>query len=234
MTSGDRSTALTALARTGFSQLTEADTLLGELEESVGVDRADAMQLAQRVADPDRALRAVLQVARRDAGAVRRTVADAGAWRALWDIVGPPTASRSSTSGIPTSSCTCRGGSDPARRADHARGAAGIRGRRRRLRSRRDGCRLGGPAGEVPATARPDRSVRPRPGRPGGRHRRGLLIARRPRGAALEASLSVARARVAGRGPGASPASRWRRRASRSSRWARPARASSTTSATST
>ncbi len=108
MTSGDRSTALTALARTGFSQLTEADTLLGELEESVGVDRADAMQLAQRVADPDRALRAILQVARRDVAAVRTAAADAGAWRALWDIVGPPTVSPSSTSGIPMRSRTCR------------------------------------------------------------------------------------------------------------------------------
>ncbi len=46
------------------------------------------MQLAQRVADPDRALRAILQVARRDVAAVRTAAADAGAWRALWDIVG--------------------------------------------------------------------------------------------------------------------------------------------------
>lgn len=88
MTSGDRSTALTALARTGFSRLAEADSLLGELEESVGVGRADAMQLAQRVADPDRALLSILQVARRDRDAVRTTAADAGAWRALWDLAG--------------------------------------------------------------------------------------------------------------------------------------------------
>lgn len=88
VTSGDRSTALTALARIGFSHLAEADAALGELEQLTGTDRADAMALAQRVADPDRALAAIVQISRRDAACVRRAAADAGAWRALWDIVG--------------------------------------------------------------------------------------------------------------------------------------------------
>lgn len=88
VTSGDRSTALTALARIGFSHLAEADAALGELEQLTGTDRADAMALAQRVADPDRALAAIVQIARRDAACVGRAAADAGAWRTLWDIVG--------------------------------------------------------------------------------------------------------------------------------------------------
>ncbi|MDF2045253.1 bifunctional [glutamine synthetase] adenylyltransferase/[glutamine synthetase]-adenylyl-L-tyrosine phosphorylase [Microbacterium sp. Kw_RZR3] len=88
MMSGDRSTALTALARIGFSRLAEADALLGELDELVGVERTDATALAQRVADPDRALSAIVQIARRNTDAVRACAADAGAWRALWDIVG--------------------------------------------------------------------------------------------------------------------------------------------------
>ncbi|MDF2993487.1 MAG: glutamine synthetase adenylyltransferase [Microbacterium sp.] len=86
--SGDRSTALTALARIGFSRLSEADALLGELGDLVGVSREDATALAQRVADPDRALSAIVQIARRNTDAVRSCAADAGAWRALWDIVG--------------------------------------------------------------------------------------------------------------------------------------------------
>ncbi|MCT2085852.1 bifunctional [glutamine synthetase] adenylyltransferase/[glutamine synthetase]-adenylyl-L-tyrosine phosphorylase [Microbacterium enclense] len=88
MISGDRSTALTALARIGFSRLAEADACLGELEELTGAGRGDAMALAQRVADPDRALSALVQIARRDPSAVRAASADAGTWRALWDIVG--------------------------------------------------------------------------------------------------------------------------------------------------
>ncbi|WZH36431.1 MAG: bifunctional [glutamine synthetase] adenylyltransferase/[glutamine synthetase]-adenylyl-L-tyrosine phosphorylase [Microbacterium enclense] len=86
--SGDRSTALTALARIGFSRLSEADALLGELGDLVGVSREDATALVQRVADPDRALSAIVQIARRNTDAVRTCAADAGAWRALWDIVG--------------------------------------------------------------------------------------------------------------------------------------------------
>ena len=88
MTSGDRSTALTALARTGFSRLAEADAGLGELAQLTGAERADAMALAQRVADPDRALAALVQIARRDPAAIRAAAGDAGTWRALWDIVG--------------------------------------------------------------------------------------------------------------------------------------------------
>jgi len=88
MTSGDRSTALTALARIGFSRLSEADALLGELTDLVGVSREDAAALAQRVADPDRALSAIVQIARRNRDAARSCAADGGAWRALWDIVG--------------------------------------------------------------------------------------------------------------------------------------------------
>lgn len=88
MISGDRSMSLTALARTGFSRLAEADAMLDELERLVGTGRDEATALAQRVASPDHALSAIVQVARRDPDAVRAAAADAGAWRALWDLTG--------------------------------------------------------------------------------------------------------------------------------------------------
>ncbi len=227
MTSGDRSTALTALARTGFSQLTEADTLLGELEESVGVDRADAMQLAQRVADPDRALRAILQVARRDVAAVRTAAADPGAWRALWDIVGasdgfaefylrhPDEIAHLSGAGLtlpdePTmrAELLASVGDDDGFAADATDAAwVALRVRYRRLLARIAAYDLGqdDPAAAIDVVSSSLADLA---------------------GAALEASLSVARSRVSGAGPGAFRVSRSRRPGSPSSRWARPARAS--------
>ncbi len=206
MTSGDRTTALTALARTGFSQLTEADTLLGELEESVGVDRADAMRLAQRVADPDRALRAILQVARRDVAAVRAAAADAGAWRALWDIVGasdgfaefylrhPDELVHLSGAGLtlpdePTmrTELLASVGDDEGFAADATDAAwVALRVRYRRLLARIAAYDLGqdDPAGAIDVVSSSLADLA---------------------GAALEASLSVARSRVSGAGPGAFP-----------------------------
>jgi len=226
MTSSDRSTALTALARTGFSRLAEADTLLGELEESVGTSREDAMHLAQRVADPDRALLSILQVARRDPAAVRAAAGDAGAWRALWDLVGasdgfaefylrhPDELAHLSGAGLTlpdeqamrTELLASVG--DVEGFATDASDAAwvALRVRYRRLLARIAAYDLGqdDPAGAIDAVAASLADLA---------------------GAALEASLSVARARVGGSGPGTF-ANRSRRHASRSSPWARPAPAS--------
>jgi len=206
MTSGDRSTALTALARTGFARLSSADAMLHELEQVVGTPRADAMALAQRVADPDHALASILQVARRDGDAVRAAAQDAGAWRALWDLAGasdgfaefflrhPDELAHLTGVGLSLpDELTMRAEllasvGDVDGFASDASDAAwvALRVRYRRLLARIAAFDLGqdDPASvvDVVAAALADLA-----------------------GAALEASLSVARARVAGIGPGAFP-----------------------------
>ena len=204
--SGDRSTALTALARIGFSRLAEADTALGELEQLTGVERADAMALAQRVADPDRALAGIVQIARRAEGAVRAAAADAGSWRALWDIVGasdgfaefylrhPDEIAHLAGSGLTVpdeqtmrSELLASVGDDEGFATDASDAAwAALRVRYRRLLARIAAYDLGqdDPASaiDIVSAALADLA-----------------------GAALEASLSVARARVSGTGPAAFP-----------------------------
>lgn len=88
MTSGDRSSSLTALARRGFGRLSEADAELTELETLVGIPRAELADDASRGADPDEALSAVTRIARRDAGAVAELHGDPAAWRSLWSLLG--------------------------------------------------------------------------------------------------------------------------------------------------
>ncbi|MGP3536626.1 bifunctional [glutamine synthetase] adenylyltransferase/[glutamine synthetase]-adenylyl-L-tyrosine phosphorylase [Microbacterium sp. RD1] len=88
MSSGERSTGLTALARSGFARLGEADELLTELAGLVPAGREQLTQAASLGADPDDALGAVVRIARRDADAVAALLADAAGWRALWRLVG--------------------------------------------------------------------------------------------------------------------------------------------------
>jgi glutamate-ammonia-ligase adenylyltransferase len=204
--SGDRSTALTALARTGFSRLAEADAGLGELEQLTGAERADAMELAHRVADPDRALSALVQIARRDAGAVRAAASNPGTWRALWDIVGasdgfaefylrhPDEIAHLAGAGLTVpdeqsmrAELRASVGDDAGFATDASDAAwVALRVRYRRLLARIAAYDLGqdDPAGaiDVVSAALADLA-----------------------GAALEASLSVARARVTGSGPGTFP-----------------------------
>ena len=61
----DDSVSLSALARLGFDELVEARTALAELAELVGKDRASLLAGAD-AADPDAAVRGMLRVARRD------------------------------------------------------------------------------------------------------------------------------------------------------------------------
>ncbi|MCC4248925.1 MULTISPECIES: bifunctional [glutamine synthetase] adenylyltransferase/[glutamine synthetase]-adenylyl-L-tyrosine phosphorylase [Microbacterium] len=206
MTSGDRSTALTALARTGFSRLAEADACLGELEHLTGAERADAMELAHRVADPDRALAALVQIARRDADAVRAAAGDPGTWRALWDIVGasdgfaefylrhPGEIAHLAGAGLTVpdeqsmrAELLASVGDDDGFAADATDATwVALRVRYRRLLARIAAYDLGqrDPAGaiDIVSAALADLA-----------------------GAALEASLSVARSRVSGSGPGVFP-----------------------------
>jgi glutamate-ammonia-ligase adenylyltransferase len=206
VTSGDRSTALTALARTGFSRLAEADACLGELEHLTGAERADAMELAHRVADPDRALAALVQIARRDADAVRAAAGDPGTWRALWDIVGasdgfaefylrhPGEIAHLAGAGLTVpdeqsmrAELLASVGDDDGFAADATDATwVALRVRYRRLLARIAAYDLGqrDPAGaiDIVSAALADLA-----------------------GAALEASLSVARSRVSGSGPGVFP-----------------------------
>jgi glutamate-ammonia-ligase adenylyltransferase len=88
MSTNDRSSSLTGLARRGFSRLGEADALLDELAGFVGIDRDELITSASRVADPDEALAGLVRIARRDAAAVRTVSQDAASWASIWNLVG--------------------------------------------------------------------------------------------------------------------------------------------------
>ncbi|GAB2837759.1 bifunctional [glutamine synthetase] adenylyltransferase/[glutamine synthetase]-adenylyl-L-tyrosine phosphorylase [Microbacterium insulae] len=90
MSASERSSSLTHLARLGFSGLAEADALLGELELA-GIPRESAMSAAAVAADPDEAIGAVARLARRDEKALRALREDGQAWRALWALLGAST-----------------------------------------------------------------------------------------------------------------------------------------------
>lgn len=66
MASGERSSGLTGLARAGFGDLGAADAALTELADLVGADRAALTTGAERASDPDAALAALVRIARRD------------------------------------------------------------------------------------------------------------------------------------------------------------------------
>ncbi|WP_375384282.1 bifunctional [glutamine synthetase] adenylyltransferase/[glutamine synthetase]-adenylyl-L-tyrosine phosphorylase [uncultured Microbacterium sp.] len=88
MSSGDRSSALTELARLGFSELGAADALLDELESAVGVARSDLAVAAAGAADADAALAGLVRVARRSAEPVREILATEAGSRAVWALLG--------------------------------------------------------------------------------------------------------------------------------------------------
>ncbi len=88
MSTGERSSSLTHLARIGFSQLADAEARLVELEAAVGHDREVLTRDASRAADPDAALDGIIQITRRDADAVRRMFDHDRARRVLWAVFG--------------------------------------------------------------------------------------------------------------------------------------------------
>ncbi|WP_292824515.1 bifunctional [glutamine synthetase] adenylyltransferase/[glutamine synthetase]-adenylyl-L-tyrosine phosphorylase [Microbacterium sp.] len=88
MSTSERSQSLTHLARIGFSRLAEAEAELIELEGLLGLERDALTGPASRAADPDAALAAVTRIARRDAVSVRALHADDSGWRALWALLG--------------------------------------------------------------------------------------------------------------------------------------------------
>lgn len=91
MSASERPASLTPLARLGFSRLTEAEALLEELTELIGAPRSDVLDAASHAADPDEALFGVTRLARRDSDPVRRAREHPAAWRALWALLGAST-----------------------------------------------------------------------------------------------------------------------------------------------
>jgi len=91
MSTSERSSALTALARQGFTRLAEADQLFGELEECLGLTREQLGAHADVAADPNGALEALARIARRDPEPVRALFAPHGAARSAWTLLGAST-----------------------------------------------------------------------------------------------------------------------------------------------
>jgi len=88
MSTSERSSALTALARQGFTRLADADSLFGELEECLGLSRAQIGADADAAADPNGALEAFARIARRDPAPVRALFEPHGAGRSAWTLLG--------------------------------------------------------------------------------------------------------------------------------------------------
>lgn len=91
MSSSERTSALTGLARLGFGELGQAAAELTELEEILEVERGILTENVPLAGDPDLALSAVLRVARRDPERVRALRLDPQGWRALWALLGAST-----------------------------------------------------------------------------------------------------------------------------------------------
>ncbi|WP_040164292.1 bifunctional [glutamine synthetase] adenylyltransferase/[glutamine synthetase]-adenylyl-L-tyrosine phosphorylase [Microbacterium gorillae] len=87
MATSARSGSLTDLARRGFSELSAANEMLDELATATGLSRETILVSAPEAADPDAALRAIMRVVRRDGDRARadRLTADsiANLWRTL-------------------------------------------------------------------------------------------------------------------------------------------------------
>jgi glutamate-ammonia-ligase adenylyltransferase len=88
MTTGDRSSGLTGLARIGFSGLQAADAALDELDSMLGISRGVLLTGAARAADPDAALDALLRIARRRTEPLRSVVSDERGRAAVWALLG--------------------------------------------------------------------------------------------------------------------------------------------------
>ncbi|GAA3660684.1 bifunctional [glutamine synthetase] adenylyltransferase/[glutamine synthetase]-adenylyl-L-tyrosine phosphorylase [Microbacterium marinilacus] len=88
MSTRDRSSSLTDLARLGFAHFDEAEDHLRELGALVGIDRDVLLADAGRAADPDEALAGLVRIARRRAEPVRDALADARGRQVSWRLLG--------------------------------------------------------------------------------------------------------------------------------------------------
>ncbi len=83
----DASVSLSALARLGFAELSEAAASLAELESLLDVPRTMLLE-ASVAADPDAAVRGMLRVARRDPSPLRALVTDEETRQRVWRVFG--------------------------------------------------------------------------------------------------------------------------------------------------
>ncbi|MFK4762893.1 bifunctional [glutamine synthetase] adenylyltransferase/[glutamine synthetase]-adenylyl-L-tyrosine phosphorylase [Microbacterium sp. ZW T5_45] len=90
MARSDDPVSLSALARLGFAELSEAASSLDELAALLGMERAQLVDGAD-AADPDAGLGALLRVARRDAAPLRPLFQDPPSRRRLWRVFGAST-----------------------------------------------------------------------------------------------------------------------------------------------
>ena len=86
MTRGSRSVGLTGLARAGFHDLGPAGEQLDELAELTDVTRDELVSAAEAAADPDGAVASLVRIARRDADAVRDALRRRP--EAVWAVLG--------------------------------------------------------------------------------------------------------------------------------------------------
>jgi len=86
MTGSERTSVRTELARDGFGEIGQADQLLTELSDGLGITRQEILVGADAAADPDAALAALARIARRDAAAVSAAVRRVGP--TLWLLLG--------------------------------------------------------------------------------------------------------------------------------------------------
>ncbi|MEN2740904.1 bifunctional [glutamine synthetase] adenylyltransferase/[glutamine synthetase]-adenylyl-L-tyrosine phosphorylase [Microbacterium sp. X-17] len=84
----DRPSPLTELARQGFGRIEAAETALAEVEVETGLSREVLLDGVDVAGDPDGALAAIVRVVRRDAAAVREVLADEARRPVLWALVG--------------------------------------------------------------------------------------------------------------------------------------------------
>lgn len=83
----DDSVSLSALARLGFSELSEAAASLTELATTLDMSRASLLEGAD-AADPDAAVRGMVRVARRDAAPLRALLLDPVTRHRVWRVFG--------------------------------------------------------------------------------------------------------------------------------------------------
>jgi glutamate-ammonia-ligase adenylyltransferase len=91
MSAKNRSSALSGLARLGFSRLADATRLLDELSTLTGVPRSELLADAGRAADPDEALAGMVRVARRDPRAMATALREPVSHAAVWAVLGAST-----------------------------------------------------------------------------------------------------------------------------------------------
>jgi glutamate-ammonia-ligase adenylyltransferase len=84
----DDSVSLSALARLGFAELSEAAAELAELSTILGVSRAEILDGAAGAPDADAAVRGMLRVARRDPGPLTQLLSDEQERRRVWRVLG--------------------------------------------------------------------------------------------------------------------------------------------------